>query len=844
MNYDAATQTVSWTPVPGQAGPASFDVLASNALDSENLTINIDVDGPMVNPPTSSNTSVSTDEDVDYTFAPANFPFADVDNDNFAGIRVVSLPVNGSLAINGVGAVSANDIVPDVTTLVYTPLPDANGTPYTSFTFKVRNDIGEESVADYIMEINVSPVNDLPVGADALVTTDEDVPYTFQPGNFTFNDIEGANFDGIRVVSLPGEGVLDAGGAVTAGQVIADVTTLDFNPGPDENGAPYTTFTFKVRSDDGQESQDDYTMTINVSPVNDLPEGGNVSVLTDEDVPYTFQPGNFTFSDVDGDSFAGIRVVSLPGEGVLDAGGAVTAGQVIADVTTLEFVPVQDANGTPYTTFTFKVRSDDGQESQDDYTMTINVSPVNDLPEGGNVSVLTDEDVPYTFQPGNFTFSDVDGDSFAGIRVVSLPVQGALDAGGAVTAGQVIGDVTTLEFVPVQDANGAPYTTFTFKVRSDDGQESQDDYTMTINVSPVNDLPEGGNVSVLTDEDVPYTFQPGDFTFTDVDGDNFAGIRVVSLPGEGALDAGGAVSAGAIIANVATLDFNPDMDENGIPYTTFTFKVRSDDGQESQDDYTMTINVNAINDPPSFIKGPDQVVNEDAGPQTVNAWATALDDGDPDETQSLEFEILNNTNPGLFAVQPAVNAGGGTLTYEPALNENGMATITVRIKDTGSNTPPNINIGNTETFDITVTPVNDEPQVNTTNGKTQYLESSGMSFVNVDGAITVSDVDNANFVSGSVAFTDTYIQGEDALSFVSGSTGVTGVFDENTGVLALTGNRPVNQYQIALSSVLYVNSAGNNPTAGDREITFSVSDGDLTGANTKIVTVVTEKLRT
>ena len=40
---------------------------------------------------------------------------------------------------------------------------------------------------------------------------------------------------------------------------------------------------------------------------------------------------------------------------------------------------------------------------------------------------------------------------------------------------------------------------------------------------------------------------------------------------------------------------------------------------------TFTITVTAVNDAPSFTKGADQTVLEDAGAQTVAGWATALE---------------------------------------------------------------------------------------------------------------------------------------------------------------------------------------------------------------------------
>ena len=123
---------------------------------------------------------------------------------------------------------------------------------------------------------------------------------------------------------------------------------------------------------------------------------------------------------------------------------------------------------------------------------------------------------------------------------------------------------------------------------------------------------------------------------------------------------------------------------------------------------TFTITVTAVNDAPSFTKGADQTVLEDAGAQTVAGWATALSPGPANEAgQTLNFIVSNNNN-GLFSAQPAV-AANGTLTYTPAANATGSATVTVQIHDNGGVLNGGVDTSAAQTFAITVTPVNDAP---------------------------------------------------------------------------------------------------------------------------------------
>ena len=99
------------------------------------------------------------------------------------------------------------------------------------------------------------------------------------------------------------------------------------------------------------------------------------------------------------------------------------------------------------------------------------------------------------------------------------------------------------------------------------------------------------------------------------------------------------------------------------------------------------------------MKGVDQSGAEDSGPRTVTGWATAIQRG---ASPTVQFSVTGNTNSGLFSTAPAVNATTGTLTYTPAPNAFGIATITLVLTGTsGSSTP--------QSFTITVLPVNDAP---------------------------------------------------------------------------------------------------------------------------------------
>ena len=180
------------------------------------------------------------------------------------------------------------------------------------------------------------------------------------------------------------------------------------------------------------------------------------------------------------------------------------------------------------------------------------------------------------------------------------------------------------------------------------------------------------------------------------------------------------------ISASGTLTYTPAPNANGS--TTVTVQLHdsggtANGGVDTSAAQTFVITVNPVNDAPSFVKGTDQTVLEDAGSQTVSGWASAISAGPSNETgQTLNFIVSNNSN-ALFATQPTI-ASDGTLTYTPAANANGSATITVQLHDNGGTANGGVDTSATQAFAINVTSVNDVPSF--TKGTDQtVLEDAG-----------------------------------------------------------------------------------------------------------------------
>jgi len=102
----------------------------------------------------------------------------------------------------------------------------------------------------------------------------------------------------------------------------------------------------------------------------------------------------------------------------------------------------------------------------------------------------------------------------------------------------------------------------------------------------------GRNGEVSTLLNVSFTFQKPHFIVPSDDGQNFGGIKIVSLETAGNLKYNEAdVAEGTECADVSKLIFTPEKDKNGIPYTIFTFKVKDKTKGTFSVAYTMTVNV-------------------------------------------------------------------------------------------------------------------------------------------------------------------------------------------------------------------------------------------------------------
>jgi hypothetical protein len=151
-----------------------------------------------------------------------------------------------------------------------------------------------------------------------------------------------------------------------------------------------------------------------------------------------------------------------------------------------------------------------------------------------------------------------------------------------------------------------------------------------------------------------------------------------------------------IVSSGNRLAYTPTADFFGSDSFTYT----ASDGHGGAGTATVNVTIIPVNHAPSFTKGPDQIARKNSGPQTVPGWATNVSAGPNETGQTLSFSVSNN-NRSLFLVQPAIGPDG-TLTYTPAVNKIGTATVTVTLRDNGGTAHGGIDHSAAQTFRISV----------------------------------------------------------------------------------------------------------------------------------------------
>ena len=144
------------------------------------------------------------------------------------------------------------------------------------------------------------------------------------------------------------------------------------------------------------------------------------------------------------------------------------------------------------------------------------------------------------------------------------------------------------------------------------------------------------------------------------------------------------------------------------------------------------VTVNPINQPPTINPLNNLVIQENPGQQSVPLSGITSGLGDPAQVLNVSATSSNPTLIPTPSVMYSSPAATGTLFFTPATNASGTATITVVVQDNGGTANGGQNT-TTETFVVTVSPVNQPPTLNFIPNPAAVAMSAGQQTINLSG---------------------------------------------------------------------------------------------------------------
>jgi uncharacterized delta-60 repeat protein len=595
-------------------------------------------------------------------------------------------------------------------TLSFTPAANANGSATVSVYAQDNGGTANGGVnvtAVQTFTIVISPVNDAPSA-------------TFATNNVVVLEDSGpAGFAGFATFFLPAD---------EAGQSITNVVTtnsnnalfsvqpsigldgaLTFTPAPNAFGSAVVSV---IATDNGgtanggQSTSAPATFTLTVTGVNDAPTFtvlSNLVAVLEDSGAQTVPTAVTNISAGPGESQSVGFVTSNTASNLFTGSGQ----PVIAANGTLTFTPAPNANGSA-TVFITATDSggtaNGGVNTSAPQSLVIQIVNINDPPivTFATNNLVRLEDSGAASVPAFAAFS-APADELAQV-LLGYTVSNSSNALFSVQPSLALDG--TLTFVPAANAHGVATVTVIAQDNGGtaNGGSDTSTNTFTLTLTGVNDAP----TLALPFSYVYVATNSGGFT---------TNLAPITSPGP---NEAGQFIQGYTVTNShpAFFTVQPYMSANGDFNFTLangvsgivTLTIRAHDsggtangGVDLSAPVTFTIFVGVFNVAPTFTFATNNVVVlEDGGAQTLAGQVANITAGETGLGQNVSLTTGNN-NPALFSVQPSI-AADGTLTFTPAANAFGSATVTVIATDDGLPA-----LSTTQTFTITVTPVNDAP---------------------------------------------------------------------------------------------------------------------------------------
>jgi hypothetical protein len=433
---------------------------------------------------------------------------------------------------------------------------------------------------------------------------------------------------------------------------------------------------------------------------------------------------------------------------------------------------------------------------------------------------------------------------------------------------------TALRSIEYQHTGDNPATSKTVEFKVNDGDSDSNAATKNLAITRVNDAPtltttvsnlsytEGdgpvavdGNITVADPDSTQIqgaTVQiTGNFVQAD---DELAFVDTATITGSyddttGTLTLTGTDTVANYQTALRSVTYE-NVDDNPSGTKTVSFQATDAEGAASNV-ATRTIDLNNANDAPVVTTSGGDTSYTEGDPATTVDGALTVTDGDDTNLEGGQVRISANFQAGddlVFVNQNGIsgvyNTGTGVLTLSGTASvadyQTGLRSIQFQTTNSNPSSPKTVEFkvndgdvdSNAATKNVTVTGANDAPTVTTTVSNLSYTEGDGA--VAVDNGLTVSDPDSTDIQGATVQITGNHVQADDELAFTN-QNGITGLYNDSTGTLTLSGTTTIANYQTALRSVTFENT-DDNPS-GTKTVSFQATDAEGAASNVATRTI-------
>ncbi len=499
----------------------------------------------------------------------------------------------------------------------------------------------------------------------------------------------------------------------------------------------------------------------NTTPCNVSSENNSVTIPEDARIALA---GAFPAKCDDGTGLGNnmnVIITSLPGKGSLKLNGSnVSKNDTIpgASLGKLVFTPAANQSGSPYTTIGFKIKDPaEGRVTPSAYTLTINVTPVNDAPTATGCNVSIREDSPVGTSICTVSASDVDTSTKKSGEYWSLQYKIVYGNVGDVFQISSAGKIT-LKKVVDYEVLANPVYPLIVRVKDGTGAGTDSvDVAVNVTITDVNEKPNVTDFDTTVVENGGIGQYVGRIDAYDPeDGRKYLTYSILaSSDPNGVFEIRKVVVQGDTVALVYTKK-NIDYESLSSQGYKYTLQVAVTDKKGAKDTAQVVIHVTNEDEAP-VVKNDTCEIKENTTTWTKGCSIVATD---PEGT-TMTYTIAEGNGSSLFSIN---GSGAISVTSAPNYEEGNLYLLGIDVSDKN-------NVNTTRAWALVrVVDVNEEPTGTVRNGTVEENSKAGTPVDCVVGGVLYHCVEGFDEDAGT-ALTYSIVDGDTAGVFTINTSG-------------------------------------------------------------------------